>query len=116
MPQVTVDWDGDRINTEVDAATYKGLLLSAEALLGASDALVPIEEGTLSRSGVARADRSRLTAGVGYDTVYAARQHEELTWRHAPGRTAKYLETPWIGMRKVYPRLIQAQIRSVIGP
>ena len=32
---------------------------------------------------------------VFYDTDYAIRQHEELNYRHAEGRTAKYLEIPF---------------------
>ena len=30
-----------------------------------------------------------------HDTDYAIRQHEELNYRHAEGRTAKYLEIPF---------------------
>ncbi len=31
---------------------------------------------------------------MSYDTPYAIRQHEELDYRHAEGRIAKYLELP----------------------
>lgn len=106
-------WNGDRAADDIDAAIMDGLEDSAEFLLGESRALVPIEEATLERSGVASSDRSRMAAAVSYNTAYAPRQHEELTWRHAPGRTAKYLEIPWLAGRAVFARLIQAAVRKV---
>jgi hypothetical protein len=78
------------------AGTRRGVTLATEHLLGASRARVPIEEATLERSGkTSQEDTTRGVIGaVSYDTPYAARQHEELTYRHDPGRTAKYLEGP----------------------
>ena len=33
-------------------------------------------------------------AAVSYDTPYAIRQHEDLSYKHDAGRKAKYLEDP----------------------
>ncbi len=68
----------------------KGLALAAEHILSVSDQSVPIEEGTLSRSGEASTDG--LNSVVAYDTEYAVYQHEDLTYRHDAGRSAKFLE------------------------
>lgn len=87
-------WHGDEITGYMFAGAAKGLTAAAEHILQVSRTQVPLEEGTLERSGVASVDASSLTASVSYDTVYAARQHEELTWRHDEGRKAKYLEDP----------------------
>lgn len=92
--RIELSWNGGKVVGAERAAAVRGLLLAAEHLLEESRRLVPLEEGTLARSGTATVDPSRLTAAVGYDTPYAVRQHEELTWRHAPGRSAKYLEIP----------------------
>jgi hypothetical protein len=46
-----------------------------------------------------------------YDTPYAVRQHEDLTYRHAPGRTAKYLERPLNASRTQVLAIIAAQLR-----
>lgn len=89
-----VSWHGDAATDRMRAAAVSGLGLAAEHVLGASRQRVPLEEGTLERSGATDVDESALTAAVSYDTPYARRQHEELDWRHAPGRTAKYLEEP----------------------
>lgn len=78
--------------------TQRGQRLAAEGLrrglehtLAVSNSRVPLDEGTLMRTG--RVDMDKLGGSISYDTVYAARQHEELTWKHAPGRQAKYLES-----------------------
>ena len=63
---------------------------AAEFLLEEANRTVPIEEATLTRSGTV--SQEGLNAVVSYDTPYAARQHEELDWRHDEGRRAKWLE------------------------
>lgn len=110
-----LDWHGDEVGFIVEESAFAGLQQGAEHLLQASRARVPLEEGTLERSGVASADRSSLTAAVSYDTVYACRQHEELTWKHAPGRTAKYLEGPANEERETIGEIVAAAIRRRIG-
>lgn len=87
----------------------QGLDRALEHILAKSRRLVPLEEGTLERSG--RASRQGLNGAISYDTVYAVRQHEELTWRHLPGRQAKYLETPMNSERDVVLRMIQVDLR-----
>lgn len=94
------------------AGAEKGLGLALEHLLAEARKLVPIEEGTLERSGTA--SRDGLRGVVSFDTPYAVRQHEELTWRHDEGRQAKYLEQPWTGEADTMRALIVAQIRRAL--
>lgn len=84
------------IEALVLAAAEKAVGTAAEHVLGESTKVVPIEEGTLSRSGRTDTERDGATvvAAVSYGTPYAVRQHEDLSYRHDPGRTAKYLEGP----------------------
>lgn len=89
-----LEWNGDEVTAELTEATLEGLLLAAEHLLQVSRGEVPIEEGTLERSGTVTTDRVQRAAAVSYDTPYAARQHEDLTAQHDEGRKAKYLEDP----------------------
>ncbi|WP_206309968.1 minor capsid protein [Streptomyces sp. A0592] len=89
--RVTMRWDGDRLWTSRGRRlAEEGVQKSLEHVLGESNKTVPLREGTLERSG--RVVRDGLNGQVQYDTVYARRQHEELTWKHLPGRRAKYLE------------------------
>lgn len=90
-------------------AAEQGLQRALEHLLTESRKIVPLDEGTLERSG--RVVRDGLEGGVVYDTVYARRQHEELTWKHAPGRSAKYLEKPMMSERDTMLRMMAVTLR-----
>lgn len=79
-------------NRRVRNAAADALGDFAEALLTDANVSVPIEEGTLERSGETSLDREALRAAISYDTEYAARQHEDTSLRHDNGRTAKWLE------------------------
>lgn len=109
-----LDWDGLAVTAQMRAGAIRGLEVATEHVLGASRAVVPLEEATLERSGVASVDETDLTGAISYDTVYAVRQHEELTWRHAEGRTAKYLEGPLEAERETVAALVAAQIRRAL--
>lgn len=109
-----VEWHGDHVIAEEKAALVRGLTNAAEHLLGEARAIVPLEEATLERSGVATVDRATMTAAVSFDTPYAVRQHEELTWKHLPGRQAKYLETPAMTEGPTMQALIAAELRRVL--
>lgn len=117
MARVVVrkQWHGERILAQTRAGEVRGLELSTQWLLGESRAIVPLDEGPLLRSGEASVDASQRKGAVSYNTVYAPRQHEELTWRHDPGRQAKYLETPWMAGRDTMNAIIAGQIRQSLG-
>lgn len=96
----------------VRAAAARGLAISAEHVLGEARKLVPIEEGTLERSGAVSLDPENLKAAVSFDTPYSVRQHEDMTARHDPGRTAKYLETPLAAEQDTVREIIARTIRG----
>ncbi len=73
--------------------------------------IVPIETGTLERSGTVTVDEQNLTATISYDTPYAVAVHEDLAMRHDEGRTAKYLERPFNEEADTVKEIIAAQIR-----
>jgi hypothetical protein len=106
-----IKWNGPAVKAANHAAAARGLGKAAEHILGESRKEVPLEEGTLERSGVASVDREHLIAAVAYDTPYAVRQHEELTWQHDEGRNAKYLEGPMNRERDTALQIIAAEIR-----
>lgn len=115
MPQqrASMTWRGDAIANELRAAAGKGLLKWAEHVLQQARDSVPLDEGTLSRSGVASVNPGTLEAAVSFDTPYAVDQHENEIYRHAPGREAKYLERPWLESRETAAKLIQRELRRV---
>jgi hypothetical protein len=109
--KVEFKWHGEEVKKRERAGRNRGLRLAAEHLLASSQAIVPIEEATLERSGVASVDESKGQAAVSYDTVYAVIQHEALDFQHDPGRQAKYLEEPFVAEQDVLHGIIAAQIR-----
>ncbi|MFI6443825.1 hypothetical protein [Kitasatospora sp. NPDC050543] len=112
MAQVShFEWHGGEWLRQAREAAAHGLELGMENVLAESKRVVPLDEGTLERSGKAQVDRSALRGTVSYDTPYATRQHEELDYRHVPGRTAKFLERPFNENREVVLDLIAAEIR-----
>lgn len=98
-------------------ATRRALYEEAQIILGKAVRIVPFEHGTLAGSGMVhdpvvqgrdvlveisfggpakdRTPRKRGVEGGGVVNVgYAFIQHENLSFRHAPGRRAKYLQEP----------------------
>lgn len=118
MADVSVEWYGHDIDTINTRAARAGLKLAMEHLLGVSNELVPIEEGTLMRSGTAEVDDAELIGIVTYsarndrdDYDYAVRQHEDLTLDHAPGRQAKFLEEPLFEEADTMMEIVAERIR-----
>lgn len=79
-----------RARAALEAATEPAMLAGAEYLLGEANQRVPLETGALAQSGNTAVDGEE--AAVGYTSVYACRQHEEVGWSHPNGREAKWLE------------------------
>jgi len=114
---VSFRWTVDRsqlAKAAVRAAAAQGLSDAAEFLLEESNRTAPIEEATLIRSGDTSLDAARLKAAVAYDTPYAARQHEELEWRHDDGRRAKWLELTFQEQARKAGRIIQTRMKAVL--
>ncbi|MFD9863471.1 minor capsid protein [Streptomyces alboflavus] len=105
---------GDAALRATREGAVRGLLLGAEHVLTEARKRVPIDEGTLERSGTVSVDEQDLTAAVAFDTPYATRQHEELTHQHAPGRSAKYLERPMTDEAATVTAIIAAQVRRAL--
>lgn len=107
---VRMDWQGQRLWTARGRRlASEGLQRALEHGLSVSNQRVPLREGTLERSG--RVDVDGLNGAISYDTRYAVRQHEELTWRHLPGRQAKYLESAMNSEREVMLQLLAVTLR-----
>lgn len=111
MSRARVRWNGQAIERAARAGALRGVRLAAEHLLNESRDRVPIEEGTLERSGTVTVDEADTSAVVSYDTPYAVRQHEDMTLRHDAGRTAKYLERPLDEESATMQAIIAAQVR-----
>ena len=83
-----------------------------EMVLGGAQRNAPVEEGTLRGAGYVDVQidfgAGTVDGQVGFPLVYAARQHEELTWRHPRGGKAKYLEDEFKGNLPTYEQTVAA--------
>lgn len=127
--------DGRELKASAAAGMIVGLYRSAEDMLGEASRRAPVEEGTLRGSGsialevngarfegagglssAIAAARAAARAGgpvtawaeVSFNTVYAARQHEETSWRHPKGGRAKYLESVLAERHARYSAVVSA--------
>ena len=82
-------------------AVAQALHEEAQRIFERSQDLVPFDEGTLAQSGqvfppAVIGDGVMVEIGYGgAASAYAEVQHENLAYRHDPGRQAKYLEEPF---------------------
>lgn len=88
-------------------ATYEYVFLPSQSL-------VPLDETPLQESGDMEIEGSEIVIsyGRGHSAEYAIIQHENLQYAHAPGRQAKFLETPF---RSAIPQIIGAVADSLKG-
>lgn len=110
MSGVSTEWNGDIVSAMINANAADALNHAANLLRGDSVPLAPKDRGPLRASAqVTLATDDNLTAYVSYDTPYAARQHEELDWRHDDGQ-AKYLEGPLTENEAKYQQAIASRL------
>lgn len=112
VQQAKVVWHGAAAKRQARRGAARGLGLATEHLLQVSNTQVPIEEGTLERSGVASVDEGKLRGATSYDTPYAVKQHEDLTLAHDSGRNAKYLENAVNSERREVAEIIAGEVRQ----
>lgn len=108
------NWDGAKVEATITNAAFKGIKRAGAHLLQVSSERAPHEEGDLARSGTVTSDKGEGMVAVAFDRVYARRQHEELTWRHDEGKTAKYLEDPMHEERETMLQIIDEATREAI--
>lgn len=101
---------------EARGAVYVVLQRAALDLKGKAQRITPVESGDLQGSAYAEAELTAegVEAVVGFDSVYARRQHEELDWQHkAPGQ-AKFLEQPYEENRRKYSLAVTNAIKKAV--
>lgn len=112
--KTTLTLNTDEAMKALAAGTLDGLKLAGEHILQLSRQRVPLEEGTLERSGVVTDDGDAAVA-ISYDTPYAVPQHERMDYRHAAGRSAKYLELAFAEGKADAAAIIAAAARRKAG-
>ena len=112
---MTAYWYGAEAKARVQAGAADGLRTAAMFALTEANRTVPLDEGTLQRSGGTDVDSGALEAVVYYDTPYARRQHEEVTWRHPKQGRAKWLELTIEEQQAKIQQIIATQMRRALS-
>ena len=107
--------------------TAAGLYQGGTIIMGESQAIVPVEFGTLKRSGEVEqpkieGDSISVTIGYGYGVEigpdgkvaigYALYVHEIARYQHAPPTTYKYLERPARAFEPELGTVIEQNVRA----
>jgi hypothetical protein len=112
---VTFEWNGDVLSRGITSAMKKELRVDAEMVLAKSVEQCPVETGALRRSATVNGRNSDTTQELSYNTPYAHRQHEDLSYNHPVGN-AKFLENPVRQYAsKVFQLLTAAATRGMKG-
>lgn len=88
-------FDKELAQEVVEKAAMKGLRSLGEVILTEAKELCPVDSGTLRQSGSVRANSKNKTVEISFNTPYALKQHEEMSYNHPNGGQAKYLEQPF---------------------
>tara|TARA_Y100000004_G_C8941064_1_gene424231 strand:- start:535 stop:897 length:363 start_codon:yes stop_codon:yes gene_type:complete len=110
------DWFGDEVRKKINSNSRKGMVKGLEFIKQESVKVVPKDTGLLEKSAGIKFNKNQASGKhegvVFYDTPYAIRQHEELNFRHAEGRIAKYLELPFQQNQMKALQIIQREINK----
>jgi hypothetical protein len=90
---MTLEWFGGELIARENAYTREALKTAAEMVLAKAVEQTPEETGALRRSATVNEQNGGKTQELSFNTPYAHRQHEDLSYNHPVGN-AKYLETP----------------------
>lgn len=106
-----------QVKKRADETAYgvaRGVVLAAHHLLSKAREVVPVDKWVLHNTSRVRVEGRALkkVAVVEFNQPYAARQHEDLTYKHKPGRTAKYLERPARQERATMREIIRREARK----
>ena len=118
----TIQGNLQGVRERKNAGAVEGMQLATLNTLNVSNSQVPHEDGDLERDGAASVEATRTGArgAVAYgrraDTKdYAVVQHEDLAFKHDPGRQAKYLEQPMNTEADTMAKLVGREVKREMG-
>lgn len=85
-----LEWSGDEYLAALEAGITHGLQAAGELVLNESNLDSPTLGGEMDSTG--HVEVSGTEAGVGYESEYARKQHENTWYQHPQGDKPKFLE------------------------
>lgn len=99
------------IKDAVQRGGKKATWAALDHLASVSKEQVPLDTGALKNSCTVDVNDDGSEGTVSYDTPYAVKQHEVMTYHHQRGRKAKYLEDP-VNDRTVQKEMVELAKRE----
>ena len=115
--QVRVDWHDGAAKRLAREAGQAACELFGDSIQKAAQKIVPHKEGTLEGSGMTEPVKSGIGVRISFGgpaEMYAAVQHEDEGLSHAPGRQAKYLQTPFQEAAPRFPRFAELFVKTAL--
>lgn len=128
------------LEEEIQKVALKSIAKYAEVILGESQKLVPVDSGTLRRSGVVTtgglpenseeiyedakngienlkgySSSKAPIVTISYNTPYARKQHEDNTLNHPKEGQAKYLEQPFNEKSEGLEKFVKEKLKKKYG-
>lgn len=93
-------WYLDKVFRKTRDGGYRGLMAVGEIIGDDAQRKAPFETGELETSLRVEGSKKDLIVGIGFTKQVngfdvATEQHENLTYKHLPGKQAKYLHEPF---------------------
>lgn len=115
-------WNSGKAKAVARKAAMQALSDGGEEVLTESQKEIPHATGTMQRTGTVTPAPSEDAVYVSHNTLYAVRQHEDLTLRHpdprnplsTPGRKAKFLEDPFNRLKDKIFRLADLRVKKAL--
>jgi hypothetical protein len=107
-------------SAEIDKAIGLALSMEAQVMMRNSLRIVPVDSGTLRRSHrilPVFKEAGSWTILMGYGGAareYALEQHENPDYRHAEGKSWKYLETPVRERIPVFEMMLAKRVTAIL--
>lgn len=105
--EIKIEWFGDKVEAKVIDAAMLGLKKGAEAILGEAKKQVPVDTGTLMRSGTVEENEGEKSFTISFNTPYAMRQHEHHSSK------SKYLERPFLENKPKLQGLVDRELKKL---
>jgi hypothetical protein len=91
--EIDIKWNTEEFENKAFEAGMTGLKKISEVILGEAKKIVPLDTGTLMRSGTVEAKPEDKSVITSFNTPYALKQHE------AHKSKSKYLERPFLELK-----------------
>lgn len=110
-----MEWRGKQISNQLHDGIMSVMQTGMGVIIEEADREVPIDEGTLLRSGHVVAKPSTSEVYGAYDTPYAVRLHEHPEYKFKHGRKGQWLLRSWRKNKAKVHKWIGVEVKRILA-